>query len=109
MCEEEFGAGAAADLALLLTRVEPILTAIYTVNNLYYGRQSTVWMPGSLIFNLHRFTDLFQPPGAGQARAMIEAAGARVHFLPSYSPDLNPIEKMWSKIAEFLRAAKART
>ena len=30
-------------------------------------------------------------------------------FLPPYSPDLNPIEKMWSKVKEFLRAAKART
>jgi transposase len=39
----------------------------------------------------------------------IEAAGAEVWFLPPYSPDLNPIEKMWSKVKEFLRAAKART
>jgi transposase len=30
-------------------------------------------------------------------------------FLPPYSPDLNPIEKMWSKIKTALRAAKART
>ena len=40
---------------------------------------------------------------------IIESTGARVRFLPPYSPDLNPIEKMWSKIKEFLRAAKART
>jgi transposase len=40
---------------------------------------------------------------------LIERAGARVEYLPPYSPDLNPIEKMWSKIKEFLRAAKART
>ena len=39
----------------------------------------------------------------------IESTGAEVRFLPPYSPDLNPIEKMWSKIKEFLRAAKART
>jgi transposase len=39
----------------------------------------------------------------------IESTGAKVRFLPPYSPDLNPIEKMWSKIKEFLRAAKART
>ncbi|NIA15463.1 MAG: IS630 family transposase, partial [Nitrospiraceae bacterium] len=30
-------------------------------------------------------------------------------FLPPYSPDFNPIEKMWSKVKAFLRAAKART
>jgi len=41
--------------------------------------------------------------------AMIEAVGAEVWFLPPYSPDLNPIEKMWSKIKAFLRKAKART
>lgn len=43
------------------------------------------------------------------ALALIEKAGATVKFLPAYSPDLNPIEKMWSKIKELLRAAKART
>ena len=38
----------------------------------------------------------------------IEAAGARVLYLPPYSPDFNPIEKMWSKVKEALRAAAAR-
>ena len=41
--------------------------------------------------------------------ATIEATGAEVWFLPPYSPDLNPIEKMWSKIKAYLRKAKART
>ena len=39
----------------------------------------------------------------------IEAKGAKAIFLPPYSPDLNPIEKCWSKIKTYLRAAKART
>jgi len=39
----------------------------------------------------------------------IEAAGACVRFLPPYSPDLNPIEKLFSKLKAFLRKAKART
>ena len=39
----------------------------------------------------------------------IEETGAVVWLLPPYSPDLNPIEKMWSKIKEFLRSAKPRT
>ena len=34
---------------------------------------------------------------------------AEVRFLPAYSPDLNPIEKMWSKIKQLLRGIKART
>ena len=40
---------------------------------------------------------------------LVTAAGASLLYLPPYSPDLNPIEKMWSKIKEFLRATKART
>jgi transposase len=42
-------------------------------------------------------------------QAAIEARGARVVFLPPYSPDLNPIELCWAKVRTALRAAKART
>lgn len=41
--------------------------------------------------------------------ALIAQAGATVRFLPAYSPDLNPIEMMWSKVKALLRAAEART
>ena len=40
---------------------------------------------------------------------LIEAAGASILYLPPYSPDLNPIEMMWSKIKAYLRMVKART
>jgi transposase len=40
---------------------------------------------------------------------LIAAAGAEVRYLPAYSPDLNPIERLFSKLKEFLRAAAART
>lgn len=40
---------------------------------------------------------------------LIEAAGATVRFLPAYSPDLNPIERMFSKVKAILRRLKART
>jgi transposase len=42
-------------------------------------------------------------------RQLIEAQGARLEFLPPYSPDFNPIELCWSKVKAALRAAKART
>lgn len=42
-------------------------------------------------------------------RQMIEKTGAEVPYLPPYSPDLNPIEKAWSKLKQLLRTAKART
>jgi len=40
---------------------------------------------------------------------LIEKTGARVVFLPPYSPDLSPIEKMWSKIKEILKRSKPRS
>jgi transposase len=42
-------------------------------------------------------------------RQLIEARGARLEFLPPYSPDFNPIELCWSKVKVALRTAKART
>lgn len=39
----------------------------------------------------------------------IEAAGARVAYLPPYSPDLNPIETVFSKFKSLLRSAAERT
>tara|TARA_R110000868_G_scaffold91080_2_gene252651 strand:- start:8587 stop:8796 length:210 start_codon:yes stop_codon:yes gene_type:complete len=39
----------------------------------------------------------------------IEKVGAKILYLPPYSPELNPIEKMWSKIKNTLRKAAART
>ncbi len=40
--------------------------------------------------------------------ALIEQAGAKVRFVPAYSPDLNPIEMMWSKAKALLRKAQAQ-
>jgi transposase len=42
-------------------------------------------------------------------RDLIESVGAELWYLPPYSPDLNPIEKMWSKVKTILRTLKART
>ena len=39
----------------------------------------------------------------------IETAAAKLLYLPPYSPDLNPIEKAWSKLKQILRTAKARS
>jgi transposase len=53
--------------------------------------------------------DNLSPHKSDPTTALIVHAGAEVLFLPAYSPDLNPIEKMWSKIKSLLRAAEART
>jgi transposase len=39
----------------------------------------------------------------------IEAVGASVLYLPPYSPELNPIERTWSKMKTFFRKTAART
>lgn len=53
--------------------------------------------------------DNLAPHKAPGVQALVNAAGATVRWLPAYSPDLNPIEKMWSKVKELLRSARART
>jgi transposase len=42
-------------------------------------------------------------------RHLIRSAGAKLFFLPKYSPDLNPIEQVFAKLEHFLRKAAART
>lgn len=53
--------------------------------------------------------DNLKPHTQAVIRTLIEARGARVEFLPPYSPDFNPIELCWSKVKAWLRKAKART
>jgi putative transposase len=42
-------------------------------------------------------------------RQAIRSAGAKLFFLPKYSPDLNPIEQVFAKLKHLLRTAAART
>jgi transposase len=60
--------------------------------------------PGDLVI-----MDNLSPHKSDPTLALITNAGAQVLFLPAYSPDLNPIEKMWSKVKNLLRGAEART
>ena len=60
--------------------------------------------PGDLVV-----MDNLSPHKAPAVAAAIRAAGAEVVFLPPYSPDLNPIEQLWSKVKAYLRKLKART
>jgi transposase len=60
--------------------------------------------PGDIVI-----MDNLAPHKSDPTLALITGAGAEVVFLPAYSPDFNPIEKMWSKIKALLRRAEART
>jgi len=53
--------------------------------------------------------DNLQPHKNPAVKAAIEGAGARVEPLPVYSPDLTPIEEMFSKTKSYLRTVAART
>ena len=46
---------------------------------------------------------------AKAVRQLIRAAGAKLFFLPKYSPDLNPIEQVFAKLKHLLRKAAARS
>jgi len=60
--------------------------------------------PGDIVI----MDNLSSHKGAG-IRQAIEAAGARLLFLPPYSPDFNPIENAFAKLKALLRAAAERT
>ncbi len=60
--------------------------------------------PGDIVF-----LDNYSPHKANGALDPIYEIGASVIFLPEYSPDLNPIELMWSKVKAILRKLKPRT
>jgi transposase len=44
-----------------------------------------------------------------RVRELVESVGAKLLYLPPYSPDFNPIEMIWSKVKRLLRSAAART
>ena len=46
---------------------------------------------------------------AKAVKNLLDSSGIRYTYLPPYSPDLNPIEKLWSKVKSLLRKFKARS
>jgi transposase len=61
-------------------------------------------LPGDVVV-----MDNLSPHKSEPTLALLAQAGAEILFLPAYSPDFNPIEKMWSKVKAYLRKAEART
>lgn len=77
------------------------------------GDMFTAWVEQILVPGLQPgdivILDNLSSHKSAAARALIEAAGASMMFLPAYSPDLNPIEMLFAKLKSLLRAAAART
>ena len=64
---------------------------------------------GPGLIKLEPVMDNFSSHKVEGIREAIEVTGARLLYLPSYSPDFSPIENCWSKIKERLRSIAART
>lgn len=89
------------------------LTAPYVFDGPINGANFLAWVEQSLVKTL-RQGDIVVMDNLGShkingVREVIEAAGAHVLYLPPYSPDLNPIEQVFSKLKTLLRKAAART
>lgn len=71
------------------------------------------WMVQFLVPTLQRddivVMDNLSSHKAAAVRSAIRAAGAKLFFLPPYSPDLNPIEQAFSQLKTLLRKENART
>lgn len=77
------------------------------------ARLFTAWVEQSLVPTLHPrdvvVLDNLGSHKGERARRAVRAAGAHLLFLPPYSPDLNPIEMMFSKLKTLFRKADRRT
>ena len=71
------------------------------------------WVQRVLVPNLRQgdivIMDNLSSHKGPRVRALIEAAGATLRYLPPYSPDFNPIEKAFAKLKALLRKEAART
>jgi transposase len=97
-------------LAALTTRglQAPMTVASATDGDVFLAYLEQVLCPGLRPGQVVIMDNLAAHKVAG-VRPLIESTGARLLYLPPYSPDFNPIEQAWSKIKQLLRSAKART
>ena len=77
------------------------------------GPRFLAYVTGTLIPTLKRgdtvIMDNLSAHKVSGIREAIEAAGARLLYLPAYSPDFNPIEQLFAKLKALLRTAAPRT
>jgi transposase len=89
------------------------LTAPLVINGAINGEVFLAWVEQFLAPLLKKgdivVMDNLSAHKVSGVREAIEARGATLLYLPPYSPDLNPIEQVFSKLKELLRRASART
>ena len=76
------------------------------------GESFLAWVKVGLVPGLQRedvvVLDNLATHKVAGVREAIEAAGARVEYLPPYSPDFNPIENLWSKVKQAIKSRAPR-
>jgi transposase len=89
------------------------LTAPYVIDGAMDGPSFLAYVEQVLAPTLRKndivFMDNLRTHKIDGIAAAIEAAGAKLRYLPAYSPDLNPIEMAFSKLKTALRKGAART
>ena len=78
----------------------------------YDGERFLMFLENKLIPKLRKgdivFMDNVRFHKVDGIRESIEATGAELHYLPPYSPEMNPIEEVWSFFKNLMRKAAAR-
>jgi len=89
------------------------LTAPYVIDGAMDGPSFLAYVEQVLVPTLRKgdivFMDNLRAHKIDGIREAIEAVGAKLRYLPAYSPDLNPIEQAFSKLKAALRKGAART
>lgn len=89
------------------------LTANFVIDGAMNGVYFLAYVEQVLVPTLRKgdivFVDNLPAHKVAGVEETIEAAGATLRFLPAYSPDLNPIEQVFSKLKAALRKGAART
>jgi transposase len=85
------------------------LTSEGAVNGESFDLYVEHWLAPALRGGDSVFLDTVKCPYRARAVSLIEATGARVEYLPAYSPAFDPIEECLAKLKTILRTLKART
>ena len=89
------------------------ITAPWVIDGPINGETFRTYIEQVLVPTLHQddivILDNLGSHKAPAIRNTIRAAGARLFFLPAYSPDLNPIEQVFAKLKHLLRKAAERS
>ena len=89
------------------------LTAPYVIDGALDGPSFLAYVEQVLVPTLRKgdivFMDNLSTHKVDGVRQAVEAVGAKVRYLPAYSPDFNPIEMAFSKLKTAIRKGAART